>query len=309
MRVRRFHSRWLAGGAAAGTLLATIAVTIPLASGTSGAVTVGTIAAGLQCGSPLTLAAEPSRVMPLGQNALPGYTRAYCNDFPGRALPPGWDTFAGQPKGDPASMWEPWHVNVRAGVLRLNTYRDPLLKYKWVSGGVCQCGVSRTYGAYFVRTRITGGGASAVALLWPKDNSWPPEVDFLETWELPNNSTSTLHFPIQNNPGDHKIQKHVKMNMLAWHTWGVIWTPTYMKFSVGTYTYWTITDRTEIPKIVMTLDLQQQSWCGIFPGGCPAYATSMLVDWIVEYVPTRVAGTRVTSSRPTIPVVPAPTRP
>jgi len=300
MTVRKVHSRWLAGGMGAVMLLATIAVTVPLTPSASGATMVGPFATTDTCGSPASAALEPSKVLPLGPNAIAGFTRVYCNDFPGTALPLGWETFTGQPKGDAASMWEPWHVKVRDGILRLNTYRDPLLNWRWVSGGVCQCGVSRLYGAYYVRARITAVGPSAIALLWPKDNSWPPEVDFLETWQHPTSSTSTLHFPVASKPGDHKVQKRVAVNLLGWHTYGVIWTPTSIKFSVGTYTYWTITDTTQIPVTSMTLDLQQQAWCGIFVGGCPAYAASMLVDWVAEFVPKKLSP-HVSAARPTIP--------
>jgi hypothetical protein len=283
-----------------------IAGTAPLSSSDSGAATNHVVV--LPCdGSPLLASKEPSKELPLGPHALRGYTRVYCQDFPSTALPKGWDTFVGQPKGDPDSMFERWHVRIRGGLLRINTYRDPLLKWKWVTGGVCQCGLSRTYGAYFIRARITAPGASAIALLWPKNNSWPPEVDFLETWQQPNSSTSTLHFPIAGNPGDHKIQRRIKANLLGWRTWGVTWTPRTIKFTVGTYTYWTVTDPTEIPRLLMTLDLQQQSWCGIFLGGCPVHASSFLIDWVAEFVPNwdhpHPYTTRPTSyaTRPTIP--------
>jgi Glycosyl hydrolases family 16 len=301
MRIGRVHPRWVAGSAVAGLVVAMVAVTAPLASSTSGAAT-NRVTKPTPCVGQLRFARnEPSRVLPLGPNAVHGYTRTYCADFSGTTLPPGWDTFQGQPKGDSDGMFERWHVRIRGGALRINTYRDPLLKWRWVTGGVCQCGRSRAYGAYFIRARITAAGASAIALLWPKNNSWPPEVDFLETWQQPTYSTSTLHFPIHGNPGDHKIQKRIKMNLTAWRTWGVTWTPTSMKFTVGTYTYWTITNRAEIPHLAMTLDLQQQSWCGIFVGGCPVHASSMLVDWVAEFVPNQYLHQHVTRATPTIP--------
>jgi hypothetical protein len=289
-----------------GLILSMIAGTAPLSPSASGAATNHVTPYAPCLGAPVLAGKEPSKVLPLGPHAIRGYTRTYCNDFSGAVLPKGWDTFAGQPKGDPDSVFERWHVRVRAGILRINTYRDPLLKWKWVTGGVCQCGLARTYGAYYVRSRITAAGASAIALLWPRNNAWPPEIDFLETWQQPTSSTSTLHYPIPGNPGDHKVQKKVKINMTAWHTWGVTWTPREIKFTVGTYTYWTISDPAEIPRIGMTLDLQQESWCGVFIGGCPVHASSFLVDWVAEFVPNwdhpHASSTLPTSAtRPTIP--------
>lgn len=285
MRGRTLQSRWLVAGAGAGLILAMMAVTVPLSTSASGAATNHAKLPPPCTGAPIYAGKEPSKVLPLGPNAIHGYTRTYCNDFPGTALPSGWDTFSGAPKGDPDSYFARWHVRIRGGILRLNTYRDPLMKYKWVTGGVCQCGLARAYGAYFVRARITAAGASAIALLWPKDNQWPPELDFLETWQQPSSSTSTDHFPVPGEPGDHKTQKRLKMNLLAWRTWGVIWTPDSIRFTVGNFTYWTVTNRLEIPHLRMTLDIQMQSWCGIFVGGCPVHASSMLVDWVALFVP------------------------
>lgn len=301
MRDRRLQGRWMVAGAAAGLILSMIAVTSPLASSASGAATNHVTAPAPCIGSPKSAKWEPSKQLPLGPNAIHGYTRIYCNDFPGTTLPKGWDTFSGAPKGDPDSMFARWHVRIRSGILRLNTYRDPLEKYKWVTGGVCDCGLARAYGAYFVRARITAPGASAIALLWPKNNEWPPEVDFLETWQQPTLSTSTDHFPIPGNPGDHKVQKRLHINLMTWRTWGVTWTPTSIKFTVGTYNYWTITNRAEIPHLEMTLDLQQQSWCGIFLGGCPVHASSMLIDWVTVFIPNTLIHQHTSRTRPTIP--------
>jgi hypothetical protein len=301
MTMRKLQSRLLVSGAGVGLMLAMIAGSTPLSTSASGAATNHVVTTAPCTGSPLFAGKEPSKVLPLGPRAVRGDTRTYCQDFPGTVLPTGWDTFQGAPKGDPLSEFERWHVRVRGGILRINTYRDPLLNWKWVTGGVCQCGLARRYGSYFVRARITAAGASAIALLWPKNNTWPPEVDFLETWQQPTYTTSTLHFPVRGSPGDHKVQKRLKLGLTAWHTFGVTWTPNSIKFSVGKYVYWTVTTRAEIPVTSMTLDLQQESWCGIFVGGCPVHASSLLVDWVAEFVPNQYLHQSVSRSRPVIP--------
>jgi hypothetical protein len=237
------------------------------------------------CGSPSTASAEPSGVLPLGPYTFTGWTRSYCNDFAGTKLPKGWDRFSGVPKGDPDGLWATSHVTVSDGVLSINTYRDPAYGDAWVSGGVCECGHPLTYGAFYVRSRLTSGGTSGIELLWPKDNQWPPEVDFFESWQHASVNTFTVHY----SSADHIKQGWLHANLSKWHTWGVIWLPHEIEFvidwGVDHWEIWgRITSRAAIPAIPMTLDLQQQTWCGILPA-CPTRPSSLLVDWVEEFVP------------------------
>jgi hypothetical protein len=41
----------------------------------------------------------------------------------------------------------------------------------------------------------------------------------------------------------------------------------------------------QIPDLPMTLDLQQQTWCGLQPE-CPTRPSTLLVDWVAVYTPT-----------------------
>ncbi|HVA71037.1 MAG TPA: glycoside hydrolase family 16 protein [Acidimicrobiales bacterium] len=139
----------------------------------------------------------------------------------------------------------------------------------------------RTYSAYFVRSRVTGGGASEVQLLWPQANTWPPEVDFNETGGRINSTSSTVHF----GPTNQIDQRELRINMVRWHTWGVIWTPKSIKYVVDGVVWASVTTASEIPNIAMTLRLQQQTWC--FQGRlCPTAPVSMLVKWVAEYQAT-----------------------
>ena len=113
------------------------------------------------------------------------------------------------------------HVEVNGGLLQLNAWRDPAYGGEWVTGGVCQCQVTNTYGAYFVRSRMTGAGPTQVELLWPA-SGWPPEIDFDETYGPVTSSMGTLHYTSNNS----EIHNVVNVDMTQWHTWGVIWTPT-----------------------------------------------------------------------------------
>ncbi len=211
-------------------------------------------------------------------SAMSGYTMTFSSNFPGDRLPTGWTRYRGQPLDDPGAEFATAHVSVSGGVLRINTWRDPAFQNRWVTGGVCQCAMPQTYGAYFVRSRVTGGGASSVQLLWPASNTWPPELDFNENAGLINSTSSTIHF----GPTNQVDQRKVFINMTKWHTWGVIWSPKSIKYIVDGVVWGSITTATEIPNIPMRLDLQQQTWCAQ-DRLCPSVPVSMIVNWVAEY--------------------------
>jgi hypothetical protein len=225
-------------------------------------------------------ASQPSGMAPPGPNAIQGYGLAYENNFLGSALPSGWDVFTGEPGGDPGGQFAASHVLVRKGMLQLLTSKDAAYNMKWVTGGVCQCGFASTYGAYFVRSRVTGAGPNEVELLWPADNQWPPEIDFSETGGSLTSSSSTLHFGVINQID----QRTILINMDQWHTWGVIWTPYKISYVVDGQIWGTISTPSEISQIPMTLDLEQRSLCSV-GSQCPTHSVLMDVDWVAEYHP------------------------
>lgn len=225
--------------------------------------------------------AEASGMAPPGPTALKGYQLTYSTDFPGTKLPAGWIVYHAAPTGDPGAQFGSRHVVVSGGMLRLNTWRDPQYQNRWVTGGLCLCGVSQRYGAFFVRSRITGGGATAVELLWPSSNEWPPELDFNETGGRIDSTSATVHF----GPTNQIVQSELRINMLQWHTWGVIWTPTSITYTVDGQVWGTVSNvAAQIPSVPMHLALQQQTWCN--DGRlCPSAPVSMLVNWVAEYKP------------------------
>lgn len=234
---------------------------------------------------------EPSGESPPDADAMSGYKQVYVNDFNSTGTPSGWGQFNGQPGSDPGGMWLPSHVQVFGGMLTLNTFEDSGHNNQWVSGGICQCGVSHTYGAYFVRSRLTGPGPTQVELLWPTGN-WPPEIDFDETDGTTTSSTATVHFDANND----QIQNNVNVDMTQWHTWGVIWTPNSITFTLDGVVWGTVNQSSAIPDQPMTLDIQQQTWCSS-NWACPTNNESTLVDWVAEYEP--VSGSPVTTTSST----------
>lgn len=225
--------------------------------------------------------AEPSGDAPPAADALPGYSESYVTDFTGSSLPAGWGAFAGQPGGDPGALFGPSHVVVGGGLLRLLTYKDPSSNNQWVTGGVAHYGLAQTYGAYFVRSRVSGPGPNEAELLWPVQNIWPPEIDFSETGGLTNELSASLHYGVTN----HFAQVFLGINMTKWHTWGVIWTPSSVTYTVDGQVWGSVTVPSEIPNIPMTLDMEQRTKCS-FGTQCPTHPISMQVDWVAEYTPT-----------------------
>lgn len=251
-------------------------------------------------GTPLL--SEPSGEAPPGPTAMTGYKRTYVNDFTGTKVPSDWNVYAGAPgSGDPGSQWAANHVVVSGGLLQLNTWQDPAFGGKWVTGGVCQCGLTSTYGAYFVRSRVTGAGPTQVELLWPT-TGWPPEIDFNETDGSTGFSMATLHFDSNND----QVHSTINADMSQWHTWGVIWTATSVSYTLDGKVWAEVDVPAEVPHQPMTLDIQQQTWCDVAPNpnspsSCPTTPQSTLVDWVAEYsaVDTSTTTTTTTTAAPT----------
>ena len=212
-----------------------------------------------------------------------GYVLSYRNDFTSASLPSDWGKFAGVPSGDAGSQWAPSHVQTGGGIARLLTYRDPKFGGSWVSGGMCQCNKGRLYGAFFVRSRVTGPGPDEAELLWPVAPVWPPEVDLNESAYATNSSSWTVHYGSGNafQQGTHSF------NLERWHTFGVIWTQRSLTFSMDGRLWGRITNYAEVPHQAMTLDIDQQTRCNVPASwaACPKHPATLQVDWVAEYRP------------------------
>jgi hypothetical protein len=235
-------------------------------------------------------AASPSGYAPPATSALPGYTQNYVQDFTANSIPAEWAVYSGLPGGDPGGQFGPAHVNVAAGLMVISTYRDPAYNNEWVTGGTCLCGnnLAQLYGAWFVRSRVTGAGPTSVELLWPDTNIWPPEIDFNESGGATTSETATTHFGANNSI----VQSSLTIDLTKWHTWGVIWSPTSIIYTVDGRYWASVTNPAEIPKVSMHLSIQSQTWCGASPAwACPTSNQQTLVDWVAEYAPTSPTAT------------------
>jgi hypothetical protein len=226
----------------------------------------------------IRLASEPSGLAPPSATAVDGYRLTYINDFRSKKLPKGWLTFHGVPGGAPGAQFGPKHVTLKNGELLLSTYRDKQYQNRWVTGGLCQCGLPGVYGAFFVRSRATGVGPNEVELLWPANDQWPPEIDFNETPSA-HQSSATVHWGRANNTQQWLVHG---VNMFAWHTWGVVWAPHEISYVLDGRVWGVITNPDAIPRTPMVLDLEHRTECAIH-AQCPTAPVQMQVDWIVEY--------------------------
>lgn len=224
--------------------------------------------------------AHPSGLAPPGPLDLPHYVLRYQNDFNGQGIPKGWNVFTGVPGGDPGGQFAASHVVVQRGTLLLETYKDPHFGNRWVTGGLCQCGRAVTYGAYFVRSKMSGAGPNQVELLWPASNTWPPEVDFNETGGHSNSTTASLHWSSRN----HVIRDSISLDMTKWHTWGVVWTRSSVTYVVDGRVWSSVHNASEVPHVRMRLDFEQRTMCDLHRQ-CPSVPVTMSIDWVAEYSP------------------------
>ncbi len=223
-------------------------------------------------------AGEPSGYAPPSTTALSGYHRTYVNDFTSSQFPAGWLPFTGTPGGDPGGQFGANHITLKNGELVLTASRDPAYQNRWVTGGLCQCKLGSLYGAYFVRSRSNNAGPNEVELLWPHNNQWPPEIDFNESY-WSHQTSATVHWSIANYQ-EQWFKSGV--NMLAWHTWGVVWTKTQIRYILDGHVWGIITVQNEIPQMPMNLDLEQRTGC-THHVQCPHAPVQFQIDWVAEY--------------------------
>jgi hypothetical protein len=243
--------------------------------------------------SPSSLAADPSGV-PIPTGNIPGWREVFSDDFTGSSLNQrDWGPYSGQPGGDPGGWWDPSHVEVGGGMLKLESYVDPAHANPknpngYVSGGVSSApALHQTYGKYLVRFRIDKGhGIAGVLLLWPSNDVWPPEIDFGEDGGgNRTQTTATLHY----GKSDDQIARSVSADFSQWHTLGVEWTAGKLVFTLDGSVWATIAN-SNVPSENMEMDLQTQAGtCGSTADPCTDASTpsvvEMQVDWVVAYAP------------------------
>jgi beta-glucanase (GH16 family) len=181
-----------------------------------------------------------------------------ADDFSG-SLAPHWSAYQGGPPCCTATIWRTSEVAVKDGRLVITAQRDR--QGQWITGGVSAAGwpaAVRTYGKYVARIRVDRGqGISAVALLWPKSNRWPPEIDYYELSGTDGNrdqETATTH----RAPDDAKARSVYRGDLTQWHTVSVEWLPKSITYFVDNKVLGRVTDPSYIPHEPMWPAFQMQ---------------------------------------------------
>ena len=238
--------------------------------------------------SPTPTATSTPAPMPTAPS--PGWREVFADDFTGRALDlDNWFTYDGQPAGDPGGWFDTTHVALSDGNLVISGYQDPADGGRWVTGGVCsKPALVQTYGKYLVRFRFdAGAGIAHAILLWPANNSWPPEIDFSEDNGADRQTTyATLHY----GSSDTQMQHQTSVDLTQWHTLGVEWTSGRIAYTLDGAVWATVTGAS-VPAVPMVLDIQTQAWSSgtsTWERGTdsttPAHV-NLYVDWVVAYAP------------------------
>lgn len=226
--------------------------------------------------------------MPRGD--LPGWRQVFSDDFDGTALnTERWGRYTGRPGSDPGSQWAASHVIVGGGVMTLSTYRDPAYGNAWTSGGINNArSVALRAGKYEIRMRADRArGINAVALLWPTDNRWPPEIDFVEDRDGDREDyAATLHY--RGSDGKHRQihrpPRHVDMR--DWHTYGVEWGAGRVVYTFDGKPWATVETR-HVPDVRMGLAIQSNAVTrgAVQPDSTTPAVSAVQVDWVVGYAP------------------------
>jgi beta-glucanase (GH16 family) len=262
------------------------AAVIAVAGLAAGAVTVHASDAGP--GRP----SDPSGIaMPKGD--LPGWTLKAADDFTGSAVHASrWQVYRGTARDDHAGYFDPSHLSVADGELIESTYRDPHDGDRWTSAGM-KSTLSQTYGMYEVRLRFTGGaGVAHDILLWPTDNASLPQIDFSNDSgaAAPQTNEAALR-----EPGGRTEPESIPVDLSAWHTFGVIWTPGALRYTVDG-AVWAVQRGAAVPSLPMRMAIQTQAVtctkgaAGPTVPACTGPDTpprvDLDVDWAVQYAYT-----------------------
>ena len=234
--------------------------------------------------------AQPSR--PTTSTGPQPWRQVFFDSFTGSQLDrTKWTPYGGQPSGLSAGQWSSSHDVVRNGQLVIRGYRETGRGNAIVTGGLSSAkALEQTYGKYLVRMRMDAGrGVSWVALLWPADNRWPPEVDFGEDNGAGNRRLvyATQHF-VTPAKLDTQVQVTTRADMTAWHTIGIEWSPGRLRYTLDGRV-WATTSNAHVSSQPMVLDLQTQAWgcLGTRWEQCADQTTpaevDLHVDWVAAY--------------------------
>lgn len=179
----------------------------------------------------------------------------------------------------------PFHIrNGQLDILAAPTpvaLRSRLNDYPYVSGMISsQPSFSQLYGYFEMRARLPDGrGLWPAFWLLPKDLSWPPEIDVMESVGDSSRVYSTAH---SNLKPAVEIEAHVTPNQF--HTYAVSWDAERLIFYVDnrkTGEQTTPADFTKPMYMIANLAIGG-NWAGA-PEGATAFPAKLTIDYIRAY--------------------------
>ena len=229
-----------------------------------------------------------------GQNRseaeINGWNIDYFEGFDASLEELGWEHYGwGDPEVGHGAMGVMSDKNtfVRDGELIVRTeYKDG----KWHAGGTSTEKVfSASRGRWEVRAKFPRAkGIGYVFLLWPKDQGWPPEIDFAEGRVNGPEIMGTYHWD-SDDKQDHKFVDHEDMG--GWHTYGAIVEQDHIIFTLDGKE-WGRIDQPNITDTQMFCGFQtgamdpngKESHTETVDGGVPGDLTPQVSDIQIDYV-------------------------
>lgn len=250
------------------------------------------------------------------------WSLAFEDTFNGTGLDRGkWPiVYGGSTYWNGAFSWSHSDVKVGNGELTVSATKSG---NTWTAGGLSTMrwdldrtdGYDFTYGRVEIRAAVDAGkGTGPALLLWPFDNTWPPEIDILETPDGARRSAwFTNHWPgpdgedryhsvqfksVDSTPFDTAGTQYYGTN---WNTYVIDWLPGKVIYHLnGTKLYETPAGE-PVSAMPMSLGLQMfvaasnDSWYGGGPSGSPRKVNTHL-DYVRVY---ESAATKVEQERGT----------
>lgn len=226
--------------------------------------------------------------VPVPVGDLTYWRQVFWDDFTGSSLGHGWGEYNGTIPSMPGGEWDPSHVDVSDGKLKLLTQN---VGGQWTSGGVMNhVQAQTTYGKYEVRFRMDKApGVKYAILLWPKSGTWPQdgEIDFAEDGGgSRTGTTATVHWG-PNQASKEMIQRQLKGDFSQWHTLGVEWYWDKLTYTLDGKAWATVYTK-NTPSKPMNLAIQTEAgscgeWMTCVTSATPK-TTTLEVDWVSVYV-------------------------
>lgn len=220
---------------------------------------------------PLSMA-EANTVSPAGDRGV--WKQTLREDFNGALNRSRWGTYDGFP-GD-HGVWKSNHVEMHGGQAWIHGYREGA---DFVTSGMMLTSLPQRYGKYEVRARFDrADGIGHAMILWPV-TGWPPEVDFSEAEGPEGRTMATAHWGTAND------QQHAfaDVDMRQWHTYGVEWTPSVLRYTLDGRVWATMTG-TAVPHVPMRLVMQTGANKVIGPiSASQPRDVVFAVDWVSVY--------------------------